>query len=109
MTDAQIEATYSQPVTGYLFEIVTLQTTRTGTDPESPIMLNPVLVGSSLAERSVITDPMCEGGTPYNDDVLKGGTVVTSDCISVPTTDTGLVVGVQGDDVLAAPTWMAIP
>lgn len=92
---------------GYVFEIDTLQTTRTSSEAESPILLNPVLLAAQ-AERSVDTDPMCFGGTPYNDQVLKGGTVVTSDCISVPTADvSSLVLGVQGDDFTSSRTWFA--
>jgi hypothetical protein len=95
-----------KPPKGYLFEIDTLQVTRTAATPDSPIDLDPELLGPTHAVRSVDSSPMCWGGNPYNDQVYKGGTVMTSDCISVPVADaSGLVVGVG--DLEGNPTWFA--
>jgi hypothetical protein len=75
--------------------VYTLQTTRTGAQPASPIELNPRLLGPSKAERGAATNPFCTGGTPYNDLVHQGGTVMHSACISVPASDVGhLLIGV---------------
>jgi hypothetical protein len=95
-----------KPPKGYLFEIDTLQVTRTAATPDSPIDLDPELLGPTHAVRSVDSSPMCWGGNPYNDQVYKGGTVMTSDCISVPVADaSGLVVGIG--DLEGNPTWFA--
>ena len=86
---------HEPPPTGYAFMVYTLQTTRTDSKPESPILLTPKLLGPSKAERSAISTPICFGGTPYNDQVHQGGTVTTGACISVKSTDVGhLVMGV---------------
>ena len=92
------------PPAGYTFLVYTLQTTRTDSNPESPILLTPKLLGPSKAERSAISSPICLGGTPYNDQVHQGGTVMTGGCISVKTSDVGhLVMGVG----LFHQTWFA--
>lgn len=92
------------PPAGYVFEVYNLQTTRTATDPAEPIMLVPRLLGPSNAERSSISDPMCFGGKPYNDQVHQGGTVTSGGCISVPAADAGhLVLGVG----MLSQTWFA--
>jgi hypothetical protein len=92
--EATDPALLKPPPAGYLFEVVTLKTTRTGSTAESPIELSAALLGPSKAQRSVDTNPMCFGGTPYNDLVEKGGTVDDGYCISIPKNDTkGLVLG----------------
>jgi hypothetical protein len=95
-----------KPPKGYLFEIYTLRDTRTAATPDSPIDLDPVLLGPTHAVRSVDSTPMCWGGNPYNDQVYKGGTVEDSACISVPVADaSGLLVGVGGLE--GNSTWFA--
>ncbi len=87
--------THEPPPAGYAFMDYTLQTTRTDSKPEAPILLTPKLLGPSKAERSAISSPSCFGGTPYNDQVHQGGTVTTGACISVKSSDVGnLVIGV---------------
>jgi hypothetical protein len=86
----------SGPPAGYQFLVYVLQVTRTAKTPDSPVdSLTEVLVGSTKDQRGVDTDPICFGGTPYNNDVDQGGTVPDGDCISVPVNDTGLVLGVS--------------
>lgn len=95
---------HTRPPAGYLYEIYTIRATRTGATPESPIDLNPVLVGPTKDQRGAGTTPSCIGGTPYNDQVDQGGTVRDSACISIPTDDVkGLTLGVG----LVGQTWFA--
>jgi hypothetical protein len=95
-----------KPPKGYLFEIDTLQVTRTAATPSSPIGLDPELVGLTHAVRKAGTSPRCWGVNSYNYQVDKGRTVKTSDCISVPVADaSGLAVGVGG--LVGNPTWFA--
>jgi hypothetical protein len=101
--EATDTATGGPPPAGYLFEVYTIQATRTDSSPESPIVLDPVLVGSTKVQRGADTNPMCYGGTPYNDQVDQGGTAQDSACISVPATDTGLVLGLG----VVSQTWFA--
>lgn len=102
--EATDPVTGGPPPAGYLFEVFTLQTTRTDSSPESPIILDPVLVGPTKDQRGADSNPQCYGGTPYNDEVDQGGTVQTSACISIPTNDTtGLALGVG----IVNQTWFA--
>lgn len=94
-TEPTNSLTYQPPPAGYAFMVYTLQTTRTDSKPEAPILLTPKLLGPSKAERSSISSPICLGGSPYNDQVHQGGTVTTGGCISVKSSDVGhLVLGV---------------
>jgi hypothetical protein len=86
-----------QPPAGYLCESITLQTTRTASQGETPVMLDDVLLGSNLAQRGAGDQPDCvtaANNEPYNNVVEDGGTVNTGDAISVPVSDTNLVLGV---------------
>jgi hypothetical protein len=95
LTSSPTNGADEPPPAGYAFMVYTLQTTRTDSKPDAPILLTPKLLGPSKAERSSITSPICLGGTPYNDQVLQGGTVMTGGCISVKSSDVGhLVIGV---------------
>lgn len=102
--EARDSILHTRPPAGYLYEVYTIQATRTASSPESPILLVPVLVGRTKDQRSVDTKPMCNGGTPYNDKVDKGGTVRDSACISIPKNDTvRLALGVG----LISQVWFA--
>lgn len=84
----------SPPPAGYNYMVYSLQYTLLSGKPNSPVFaFTDVLVGSTKVQRGVDTDPMCDGGSPYNNDVDKGGTVQSGACISVPVNDTGLVLG----------------
>jgi len=96
------------PPAGTLFEVFTLQVTNTSTTPAAPsTSLISDLVGSSNVSHSVITNPMCYGGSPDNDNVYQGGTVQFGACISVPSGVTNLELNVS--DLLGTnTTWFAI-
>lgn len=98
--------TSQPPPAGYQFVVYTIQATRTGSDPEAAFELDPVLLANQV-ERGVDTSPTCYGGSPDNDQVMTGGTVSTSDCISVPS-GAGLLLGVSGDGFTDSRTWFAI-
>jgi hypothetical protein len=86
----------SPPPAGYNYVVYSLQYTLLSGKPNSPVFaFTNVLVGSTKDQRGVDTDPMCDGGNPYNNDVDPGGTVQSGACISVPVKDTGLVMGVS--------------
>jgi hypothetical protein len=85
------------PPAGFTFMVVTLQLTRTGTDPMSAVSVIGSLVANNV-ERSVNSQPNCYGGTPDNNNVYQGGTTNTGDCISVPTSSVPtLVLSVTAD------------
>jgi hypothetical protein len=95
-TEATLPFTNTPPPAGYQFVVYTIQAIRQAADPQSPILLNPRLLGSSKAERGAATAPTCIGGAPDNDQVNEGGTVNYSACIAMPTGDvrSDLLLGV---------------
>jgi hypothetical protein len=94
------------PPAGTLFEVFSLQVTNTSSTPAAPsTSLLSDLVGSNNVSYSVISDPMCYGGSPDNDNVYKGGTVSFGACISIPTADKSLLLNVSGFS--SGSTWFA--
>ena len=103
---------FTAPPAGYTFEVYTLQVTRAATKPAAPsLSLIVSLVGPSHVERGVDSSPMCYGGSPDNNDVLKGGTVTFGGCISVLSSDAAqLVVVVKTFTTFSGKsTWFAAP
>lgn len=86
----------TRPSAGYHFLVYVLQDTRIAKTADSPVdSLTEVLVRSTKDQRSVDTNPMCSGGSPYLNKVDQGGIVQDGACISVPVNDTHLVLGVS--------------
>lgn len=75
------------------------------------VVLNDVLLGSNKVQRVAgDTTPDCVealNNPPINDTVEKGDSVNTGDAISVPTSDTNLVLGVGAPGIKQL--WFQLP
>ncbi len=101
------------PTAGYVYEILTLQATRTGASAAAPsTSIDDSLVGPSRAERDSSSSPLCFSGNdpdsqPDNNVVLEGGTVTYGDCISVSTADSTDLTLALGSFDSNGQTWFA--
>jgi hypothetical protein len=101
------------PTAGYVYEIVTLQATRTASSPAAPsTSIDDSLVGPSRAERDAASSPLCLSGNdpdtePDNNVVLEGGTVTYGDCISMSTADSSNLTLALGSFDSNGQTWFA--
>ena len=64
LTAAPTDSLNQPPPAGYTFMLYTLQTTRTDSKPEAPILLTPKLLGPSKAERSANYIPALSSVAP---------------------------------------------
>lgn len=78
-----------------LDEVYTLKATNVSKGPRSLIDLVPELLGSNHLVYDTNSPPGCYGGNEdYNNTVYPGGTIIDSECISVPKSDHNLALGV---------------
>ena len=101
------------PTAGYVYEIITLQATRTGSSAAAPsTSIDDSLVGPSRAERDSASSPLCFSGNdpdsqPDNNVVLEGGTVTYGDCISMSTVDSSDLTLALGSFDSNSQTWFS--
>jgi hypothetical protein len=90
---------------GFVWEVYSLQMTRTSSTVATPAGEIVEMQGASKTLRNVNSTPDCYGGSPGNDDVPKGSTVDAGACTSVTASDAaGKLVLYIGD---AQHVWMA--
>jgi len=102
--EAQDSLLHTAPPAGWVYEVYSLQVTRTDAEPMSAVGLNARLLGASAVERGPGNTPDCYGGNPNNATVHQGGTIQNSTCVSLTTTDAAHFILGVGEPA----TWFAV-
>jgi hypothetical protein len=84
------------PPAAFAFVLLTIEATRIDAEPESALFLASQLLGPSRVERGAMSNPNCFAGSPSSDTVHQGGTVRSSQCISVLASDINALVAKIG-------------